>query len=206
EKKAILMDEDRKALYFVDLKNIIKRVQYLYSTHSVEIRKVYPDTLFINILETNLVAYLLVKDRRGITGYGLNSDGQVISVHKNMSKQEIHHPVIQCLLKDTTLRHKQGKLLMGKYIRSESLRSVIRSLSMMKKTNVRFFRKIVFIRLTDDSEKNWLKLRELKTQFYFGQRLSPGILIKIHSLEEDLSTRINLTRVDLRFNTIVGRK
>ncbi|MDH5682609.1 MAG: hypothetical protein OEZ36_13545, partial [Spirochaetota bacterium] len=132
ERKAILMEEDRKALYFVNLKNIIKRVQYLYSTHSVEIRKIYPDTLMINILETNLVAYLLVKDQRGITGYGVNTNGQIISVHLNMSEKEIHHPVIQCLLKDISLRHERKDLIIGKYINSKSVMAVIRSLAMMK--------------------------------------------------------------------------
>jgi len=209
-RKIILQDNKSNELYNINLEDIKNKVQSIYSVSSIQVTKKYPDTLYIKILDNNIIGIIENKNimPKKIVFYGVNKDGEVLRTltqdEVNKIRTERHYPLIKSNIPLLTRETQKNKveIIIGK---DSELLHILNSLSIMKKIDYVFYKKINSIVLYNESKNNYFVLDDLKTKFYFGKKLSLVKLMKVGSLEEDLTTRISFKKIDLRFNDIVGR-
>ncbi len=203
---AILAENMNRDLYFIDLDRIKERVQSIYTVHNLKIIKKYPDTINIHIHHFNLLGYLEVSGNHDTDRYGLDSEGRVSYRFSSADPgNQDAYPVIKSYLPEISQLDLSGPIDTGVQIENLTLKSVMKALSQVKSIDPVFFKDISRIRLYKRYEKNYLKLKGLKTRFYFGKRLFITQLIKILTLKKDLSTRMTFKKIDLRFYDIIGR-
>ncbi len=204
---AILAENVNRGLYFIDLNPIKERVQSIYTAHDLKIIKKYPDTINIHINHFNLLAYLEIAGNRDTAyRYGLDSEGRVKYRFSSAGfENQDNYPVIKSYLSEIAQLDLLDRMNTGVQIENVTLKSVMKALSQVKSIDPVFFTHITRIHLYKRYEKNYLKLKGLKTRFYFGKRLLIKQLIKILILKKDLSTRMTFKKIDLRFYDIIGR-
>ncbi len=205
EKNTLLQNANSKSLLIINTDQIIKNIQNKYHAYSVVAAKKYPDTLIINILDTQLIAYLYIDHIKKPYLFGLNDSGKIIT-NPSINPDQIsnlrqpviyyHHSIFK--LSDFNI------LKAGSIISNNNVKSILKSLYLIKKLNSSFYNKIHLINISGSNDKNYLKLKELKTLFHYGDELSVLKLMKILSIEEDITTKISFRKIDLRFQNVIG--
>ncbi|GMT49447.1 MAG: hypothetical protein IEMM0008_0986 [bacterium] len=203
----ILAEDMDKDLYFIDLHHIKERVQSIYTSQNLKIIKKYPDTIDIHVYHFNLLAYMEISGKHGTAyRYGLDSEGRVKYRFSSVDlRNQNSYPVIKSYLPDIAELDLLNPVKTSVQIENVTLKSVMKALAQIKSIDPVFFTHIVKIHLYQEYKKNYLKVKGLRTRFYFGKRLSIIHLIKILSLRKDLSTRVAFKTIDLRFYDIIGR-
>ncbi len=203
----ILAEDMDKGLYFIDLNPVKERVQTIYTTQNLRIIKKYPDTIDIHIDHFNLLAYIEISgNHKTAYRYGLDSESRVKYRFSTVGlRVQEAYPVIKSYLPDIAKLDLLDPVKTGVQIENITLKSVMKSLSQIKSIDPVFFTHIAKIHLYKEYKKNYLKVKGLRTRFYFGKRLSITHLIKILTLRKDLSTRVTFKTIDLRFYDVIGR-